>query len=258
MKSKKTFKSTLKPKHTPQPTRKLVTAPNIIPNIKITQITPEILDLKKIIYIIGENHFKKYQTKLCINGLPSLVHKHYFIEGIDVLNAIRDYQITDISQITMLDNQLLSDFGLFVYTYGFICHSITNNSYETIKNNMKAMNGFILPQTDEHNWKEVALNRINDHISSIVTQLNVSNIDEIMTIIENAFSYCKLHNDSIEILNKVIPITESIRDDYSIKLIQEYDKIENNDEYVIIVGNRHVENLTNKLKMTYCIKHVTI
>ena len=46
-------------------------------------------------YIIGENHTKKYITKSTMQRVPAS-NRHYFIEGDNIHQMMKDYDISDI------------------------------------------------------------------------------------------------------------------------------------------------------------------
>lgn len=199
-------------------------------------------------YIIGENHTKKYITKSTMQRVPAS-NRHYFIEGDNIHQMMKDYDISDITKITMLDIPLFSDFGFYIYAYGFICgKDYKDFIYNNTKTYIKKEHEIILPDIDSNaSWKQDALKILYTFINDIMDTINVSSPDR--ATINLSLATCNSSLDSDTIVQNAIPITERYRDIYTSRVINNYNdlnrhKVEN---YIIIIGLNHVRNVERLL-----------
>jgi hypothetical protein len=206
------------------------------------------------IYLIGENHKRTDITKNHIESIKSFQLQrtkiHYFIEGLDnyILKSKIEYNIVDITDISMLDIPLLSDFGFYIYIYGFICGITNIPQYYTLKKNIKKMKNLDLPdQTNNIFWKRQALSIILNKLTEIMKNLDIST--EYIDIIIDTFRECVHSLNSNSIAHKAVPITENFRDEYFSSVINSYYNYNknNNEVYIVIVGSNHIDNMVKFL-----------
>ena len=210
----------------------------------------------KIIHILGEDHQKQSVTKQRIQEILRHSPKefHYFLEGNE--NLLKREKlclgIARNSDITMIDETISSDLGMLIYMYGFICTEFSEfkkglptaeQVYKNTKNQLNIRFQTEIPELFSRETKAATLQQIHD---LIVTRLNMlCCTPPIQKQITEALTECAATLSSAAILKTVLPISEELRDRATVATMNKYyrENAAADEEYIVVVGKRHVEYL---------------
>jgi hypothetical protein len=209
------------------------------------------------IHVIGEDHRNKDITKQRIlELLTSGKRFHYFVEGKsdNIQYYARLYNIVPTSDVTILDNKNCSDFGMLTYMYGWICTDLAEfrtgtptaeQVYRNIKTQLLERFQTTAPEVFDKKAKAELISKLYDLILNIITLLDCS--EDKKVLIAGALAEAGWDSSSKPILKTVLPFSEELRDDAFAQTINTYMKEHseaNNEEFIVIVGKRHVKYLT--------------
>jgi hypothetical protein len=209
------------------------------------------------IHVIGENHQNRDITKrIILQLLTSGKRFHYFVEGEsdNIQYYAQLYNIVLTSDVTILDNKECSDFGMLTFMYGWICTDLSefrtgtptaDQVYRNIKTQLLERFQTTAPEVFNKKAKAELISKLYDLILNIITLLDCSEDKKVS--IAKALTEAGWDSSSKPILKTVLPLSEELRDDAFAHTINTYMKEHpetNDEEFIVIVGKRHVKYLT--------------